>query len=120
MTYAFTRALYGGYGDRADPSEFLSDIPIHLLDGSPTTLSRINSSQSYEKQIRWDTPQQTESRLARDLQSNAVNRKEGKFKGKILQFPAHPNRRNPNVQNRHLHSECVSIIPSLVRVRSRA
>lgn len=87
MTYAFTRALYGGFGDRADPSEFLSDIPIHLLDGSPTTLARINSSQTYEKQIRWDTPQQTESRLARDIKSNTVSRKESKFKGKILQFP---------------------------------
>lgn len=96
LTYAFTRALYGGFGDRAEPSEFLGNIPVHLLDGSPTTLSRVHKAQSYEKQVRWDTPaRETTSRLARDMKSNTVSRDNSKFKGKILQFPGSKPEKKP-------------------------
>jgi len=52
LSYAFRRALYGGGGALTSPSEFLVDLPLHLLDGSPTTLASLRQAQSYPSQVR--------------------------------------------------------------------
>jgi DNA helicase II / ATP-dependent DNA helicase PcrA len=92
LSYAFTRALYGGYGEKTSPSEFLGDIPIDLLDGSPTTLLGLRKAQSYESQIQWKpAPSGKESRLSRDMKTNTVSKSEpkpnSKLRSKIVQFP---------------------------------
>lgn len=87
LSYAFNRALYGGFGNRTDPSEFLADIPIHLLDGSPSILATINKARSLESQTRWESPRQTESRLSRDLRMQATPKSDSKLKSKIVPFP---------------------------------
>ena len=92
LSYAFTRALYGGFGEKTSPSEFLGDIPVHLLDGSPTTLLGLRKAQSYESQIKWTPdPSPRESRLARDMKANTVSKSEpkssSKLRSKIVQFP---------------------------------
>jgi len=92
LSYAFTRALYGGFGEKTSPSEFLGDIPIDLLDGSPTTLLGLRKSQSYEAQTTWTrSPSGKESRLERDLKTNTVSKSEpkptSKLRSKIVQFP---------------------------------
>lgn len=92
LSYAFTRALYGGFGEKTSPSEFLGDIPIDLLDGSPTTLLGLRKAQSYDSQIQWKpAPSGKESRLARDMKTNTVSKSEpkpiSKLRGKIVQFP---------------------------------
>ena len=95
LSYAFQRALYGGFGEKTSPSEFLGDIPMDLLDGSPTTLLGLRKSQSYEAQTTWSrSPSGKESRLSRDLKTNTVSKSEptptkapSKLRSKIVQFP---------------------------------
>ena len=88
LTYAFRRALYGGGGDMTRPSEFLGDIPIHLLDGSPTTLANVRKAQSYEAQVRWESPTvNRESRLSRDLRDNNISQSDSPLRKKIIPFP---------------------------------
>ncbi len=99
LTYAFRRALYNGGGNKTEASEFLSTIPVHLLDGSPTTLANVRSSQHYADQFRWDSApiKRPESRLSRDLREKKVTRSEGdsKLKGKIVPFPGANQREKP-------------------------
>jgi len=89
LTYAFRRALYSGGGNKTEASEFLGTIPVHLLDGSPTTLANVRSSQNYADQFRWNSPTPKESRLTRDLREQKVTRSNGdsKLKDKIIPFP---------------------------------
>lgn len=88
LSYAFRRALYGGAGGTTNsPSEFLADLPAHLLDGSPTTLASLRRAQSYEAQTRWDRVSPTPSRLERDLRSNTVTPSNSKIRSKIIPFP---------------------------------
>lgn len=94
LTYAFRRALYGGGGDAGQPSEFLGDIPVHLLDGSPTTLASVNRAQSYKKMTTWEpSPPAKESRLTQDLRREREQEQEeartgnSKIRGKVIQFP---------------------------------
>ena len=98
LTYAFRRALYTG-SNKTEPSEFLGTIPVHLLDGSPTTLANVRSSQNYADQFRWEstTPKPRESRLQRDLREKTVIRSEGdsKLKDKIVPFPSGNKREKP-------------------------
>ncbi len=60
LSYAFRRALYGGGGALTSPSEFLVDLPLDLLRGSPTTLASLPQAQSHpsqgRSQVRWYLP----------------------------------------------------------------
>lgn len=96
LTYAFRRALYTG-SNKTEASEFLGTIPVHLLDGSPTTLATVRSSQNYADQFRWEAPQPKESRLTRDLREKTVIHSDGdsKLKDKIVPFPGGRQREKP-------------------------
>ena len=89
LSYAFRRALYNGSGGAmSSPSEFLADLPQHLLDGSPVTLASLNRAQSLEAQTRWDRPATAPtSRLSRDLKSDTVSPPNSKIRSKIIPFP---------------------------------
>ena len=87
LSYAFRRALYGGSGGVSSPSEFLGDLPMHLLDGSPVTLASLRKAQSYEAQTRWDRLSTPPSRLQQDLRSNTVAPSSSKIRSKIIPFP---------------------------------
>ncbi|MCY4062838.1 MAG: UvrD-helicase domain-containing protein [Chloroflexi bacterium] len=87
LSYAFRRALYSGSGGVSSPSEFLADLPPHLLDGSPTTLASLRRAQSLEAQTQWDSAPRPQSRLERDLQAGAVSRPNSELRKKIIPFP---------------------------------
>ena len=88
LSYAFRRALYnGGTGGLAAPSEFLADLPPHLLDGAPTTMATLRSAQSIESQTQWERPTQPLSRLQRDLKRGAVSPPNEALRKKIIPFP---------------------------------
>ena len=90
LSYAFRRALYNGSGGLASPSEFLADLPPHLLDGSPTTLATLRRAQSLESQTQWESPARPLSRLERDLRSNTVSPASSELRKKIIPFPGAP------------------------------
>ncbi len=99
LTYAFRRALYNGGGNQTEPSEFLGSVPVHLMDGSPTTLANVRQSQNYEAQFRWDRPSvNTESRLDRDLRekAKAQPKPDSKLTKKIIPFPSKPKPERPS------------------------
>jgi len=87
LSYAFRRALYSGGGSLSRPSEFLADLPRHLLDGSPLTLANLNKARSLESQTRWDNAASSDSRLERDLKSNTVAPSDSKIRSKIIPLP---------------------------------
>ena len=87
LSYAFRRALYSGAGGLAAPSEFLADLPPHLLDGAPTTLATLRRAQSIESQTQWSSPARPTSRLLRDLQSKTVSQSNSELRKKIIPFP---------------------------------
>ncbi len=87
LCYAFRRALYSGGGNLSRPSEFLADLPRHLLDGSPLTLANLNKARSLESQTRWDGSPSSVSRLERDLKSDSVTPSDSKIRSKIIPFP---------------------------------
>jgi DNA helicase-2/ATP-dependent DNA helicase PcrA len=111
LSYAFRRAMYTG-SSKTEPSEFLGTIPVHLLDGSPTTLATVRS-QHHVEQYRWESPipRPTESRLQRDLreqtrdlheqtrdlseQSETRPKGNSKIRSKITPFPGFAKREKP-------------------------
>ena len=90
LSYAFRRALYSGSGGLAAPSEFLADLPPHLLDGSPTTLATLRRSQSIESQTQWQPAPRPLSRLETDLRSGIVSAPNKSLRKKIIPFPGLP------------------------------
>ena len=68
LSYAFRRALYSGAGGISSPSEFLADLPPHLLDGSPTTLASLRRAQSMEAQTQWNSARAEPARTRFALQ----------------------------------------------------
>lgn len=90
LCYAFRRALYSG-SSLSKPSEFLADLPRHLLDGSPLTLANLNKARSLEAQTRWPSSSTVGStvgsRLERDLKSGKVSPSDSKIRSKIIPFP---------------------------------
>ena len=90
LSYAFRRALYSGSGGLAAPSEFLADLPPHLLDGSPTTLVTLRRSQSIESQTQWQPAPRPLSRLESDLRSGKVSAPNESLRKKIIPFPGLP------------------------------
>ena len=87
LSYAFRRALYSGLGGLAAPSEFLADLPPHLLDGAPTTLANLRRAQSLESQTQWNRAPEPPSRLQRDLASGKVSTLSEELRKKIIPFP---------------------------------
>ena len=87
LSYAFRRALYSGTGGISSPSEFLADLPPHLLEGSPTTLASLRRAQSLEAQTQWTGAPRPLSRLQRDLQTGAVSAPNEELRKKIRPFP---------------------------------
>ena len=88
LSYAFRRALYSGTGGLATPSEFLADLPAHLLDGAPTTLATLRRAQSLESQTTWDRSPAPLSRLQQDLKSGTVSSINEELRKKIRPFSA--------------------------------
>ena len=86
MSYAFRRALYGGAGGPAAPSEFLSEIPPHLLEGSPTTLATLRRTQSFESQTRWQVPAPPPSRWQRAAKPEAAPPGNAELRKKIARY----------------------------------
>ena len=82
LSYAFRRALYSGSA-LTSPSEFLSDLPRRLLDGSAITLANLRQTQSYESQLRWQKP----SSLERASLLNEASKPENPLRKKIIPFP---------------------------------
>ncbi len=87
LSYAFRRALFSGSGGIAAPSEFLADLPPHLLDGAPTTLSTLRRSQSIESQTQWQREPHPPSRLKQDLKRGEVSTPNEELRKKIAPFP---------------------------------
>ena len=87
LSFAFRRALYSGAGGISSPSEFLADLPSHLLDGSPTTLASLRRAQSLEAQTQWDNSPRPRSRLERDLKTGTVSKGNSELRKKIIPFP---------------------------------
>ena len=92
LSYAFRRALYSGSGGLAMPSEFLADLPPHLLDGSPTTLASLRRAQSIEAQTQWASPSPPPppSRPKSDLRANTASTPDSELRKKIIPFPGLP------------------------------
>ncbi len=90
LSYAFRRALYSGSGGIAAPSEFLADLPPHLLDGMPATLASLRRSQSIESQTQWQRDPQPLSRPQHDLRSAKVSTPNEELRKKIIPFPGLP------------------------------
>ncbi len=90
LSYAFRRALYSGSGGIAAPSEFLADLPPHLLDGAPATLATLRRSQSIESQTQWQRDPQPISRLKQDLKRGQVSTPNEELRKKIIPFPGLP------------------------------
>ena len=90
LSYAFRRALFSGSGGIAAPSEFLADLPPHLLDGAPTTLATLRRSQSIESQTQWQRDPQPLSRLQRDLRRGSASSPNDELRKKIRPFPGSP------------------------------
>ena len=87
LSYAFRRAFYQrDYGMQTSPSEFLADLPQHLLSGSPLTLATLRRSQSLEQQTTWERSSALESRLEGDLKSGSVTPPDSRIRGKIRPF----------------------------------
>ncbi len=91
LSYAFRRALYSGAGGLSAPSEFLADLPGHLLDGAPLTLAALRRAQSLEAQTKWERPSDSPSRLMNDLRSGTVSKPNESLRKKIAPFPGHTN-----------------------------
>jgi DNA helicase-2/ATP-dependent DNA helicase PcrA len=97
LTYAFRRALYGGYSEPTEKSGFLFDIPNNLLSSGSNTS---NSSETIFRQVtQWD-PQKPSplSRLAHDTQEkdNKVDHVSNeKVRSKIVAFPGGKVENNP-------------------------
>lgn len=87
LSYAFRRALYSGAGGIASPSEFLADLPPHLLDGAPTTLASLRRAQSLDAQTQWSSSPSPPSRLERDLRTGSVSTGNSELRKKIIPFP---------------------------------
>lgn len=90
LSYAFRRALYSGSGGIAAPSEFLADLPPHLLDGMPAALASLRRSQSIESQTQWQRDPQPLSRPRRDMRSAKVSTPNEALRKKIIPFPGLP------------------------------
>lgn len=72
ITYAFRRALFGGYADLQTRSSFLPDIPTHLLSPA-STISWEHTAESYRRETTWNMSQPpASSRLTNDLKNQRV------------------------------------------------
>ena len=87
LSYAYRRALFSGTGGLAAPSEFLADLPSHLLDGAPITLATLRRSQSIESQTQWQRDAQLPSRPQHDLGSGKGSKPNEALRKKINPFP---------------------------------
>ncbi len=84
------RFLFLSYTFERGASEFLADLPPHLLDGAPATLATLRRSQSIESQTQWNRDPQPPSRLKRDLRSGSVSAPNEELRKKITPFSGLP------------------------------
>lgn len=94
LTYAFRRALYGGYSEETNKSSFLFDIPNELLSSDSATSGA--SDASFRQKTMWDSNKSSSnlSRMARDFRDKKDKKPEKKghisnekVRGKIIAFP---------------------------------
>lgn len=90
ILYAFRRALYGGYSDMSEKSEFLYDIPEEVMTDD-SSLTGTPSNTGYRQMTTWETKKSDKlSRLAQDLREQ--KQKPGhvsdeNIRSKIIAFP---------------------------------
>lgn len=90
ITYAFRRALFGGFSDMSEKSGFLFDIPQEVMSPD-STLNGMTDDTAYRRATTWDTSKPDGlSRLAQDLrkqrnQSGHVS--DENLRDKIIPFP---------------------------------
>jgi DNA helicase-2/ATP-dependent DNA helicase PcrA len=77
LSYVFQRSLYGER-NRADPSDFLADIPLELMEGSPAKVRSQRERAGYQKMTSWDA----------DAPSARVSALPGSGRGKVIPFPS--------------------------------
>lgn len=119
LTYAFRRTTWGGSETR-EKSDFLLDIPDHLLQGMPVNLRGSSSQAHYKRMTSWDSRESRESsppdrglnRLRHDLkQMNSASDADSRpttgnrnkpalpedpaLRGKIIPFPGSSADREP-------------------------
>ncbi|MGB7341043.1 MAG: UvrD-helicase domain-containing protein, partial [Phototrophicaceae bacterium] len=90
ISYAFRRALFGGYSDMSEKSGFLFDIPHEVMTDDSSLRGAPNET-SYSRATTWERQKPDGlSRLARDLQNQKTDKghisDEG-IRGKIIPFP---------------------------------
>ncbi len=91
LTYAYQRALYGGYRDFVTPSRFLNALPAEAFEPKSRMLLSAMTAQN-SKKTTWATPAPAPasslSRLARDLRAQAQQTNPlGDKDSKIILFP---------------------------------
>lgn len=93
ISYAFRRALYGGYGQQQERSGFLNDIPVDLVDPDSLAGSTHNAGQqSYREMTSWDRQRSSGlDRLKRDLRGQGKSASghvsDESMRKKIIPFP---------------------------------
>lgn len=97
ITYAFRRALYGGFDEMQEQSEFLTDIPEESVD--PASNRSFESGQrSYKKMTTWDQDTSGLHRLSQDLHKQKTSQQhvsDEELRDKIIPFPGGKVARNP-------------------------
>ncbi|GAB5492857.1 MAG: UvrD-helicase domain-containing protein [Phototrophicaceae bacterium] len=90
ISYAFRRALYGGYSDMSEKSGFLFDIPEDVMT-SDSSLLGAPSDTGYRKMTTWEQQKPTGlSRLANDLRKQSEKTghvSDESIRSKIIAFP---------------------------------
>lgn len=95
LTYAFRRALYGGFAEGRERSAFLRDLPMEVLDAeSVSRLRQKGNSSGYQQATTWGQAQTTvprgESLLNRDLRAKKEEQPytpNERISSKIIPFP---------------------------------
>ncbi|MEL6308207.1 MAG: UvrD-helicase domain-containing protein [Chloroflexota bacterium] len=101
ITYAFKRALYGGYSDLSNKSGFLFDIPDEAMTAD-SSLRGATDNTSYRRMTTWERQSNETSnqlsRLAQDLRAQREQTghvSDENIRSKIIPFPGSEADTNP-------------------------
>lgn len=90
ITYAFRRALFGGYSDMSEKSGFLFDIPQEVMT-EDSSLMGMSDETNYRRITSWNQQKPSGlSRLAQDLKKQRQKTghvSDEKIRSKIIPFP---------------------------------
>jgi DNA helicase-2/ATP-dependent DNA helicase PcrA len=84
LSYAFRRSLYGD-SQLAQPSRFLEDIPVELIDGVSPKVRAMKERAGYQRETRWEDDDSPRERGGRNSFSSGSS---GGGRGKVIPFPS--------------------------------